>query len=116
MSEEIKDMVRAKYNKIALQSDKKSGSSCCGSTPCCDDNMDYTIMSDEYSHLEGYSEDADLKLGCGIPTEYAAISAGDTVIDLRCPLTRLKSLLIVTRSLMVYYLRRTAVFVRNKFL
>jgi SAM-dependent methyltransferase len=82
MSKEIKDMVRSKYNQIALQSKKHAGSSCCGSTPCCDDKMDYTIMSDEYSHLEGYHEGADLKLGCGIPTEYAAISEGNTVIDL----------------------------------
>jgi SAM-dependent methyltransferase len=82
MSEELKDMVRAKYNKIALQSKKNESTSCCGSTSCCDDKMDYTIMSDEYSHLEGYHEDADLKLGCGVPTDYAAISEGDTVIDL----------------------------------
>lgn len=82
MSEAIKDMVRAKYNQIAQQSGDDNKSSCCGSTPCCDDKTDYTIMSDEYSHLEGYHEDADLKLGCGIPTDYAAISKGDTVVDL----------------------------------
>lgn len=81
MSEEIKDMVRAKYNQIALQSDKENSDSCCGSSSCCD-HEDYTIMSDEYSHLEGYHEDADLKLGCGMPTEYAGISEGETVIDL----------------------------------
>ncbi|MEZ5196583.1 MAG: methyltransferase domain-containing protein [Bacteroidales bacterium] len=44
--------------------------------------MDYTIMSDDYSKLEGYSKDADLGLGCGLPTEFAEISEGDTVIDL----------------------------------
>ena len=81
MSDKIKDMVRAKYNQIALRSKKENNSSCCGSSSCCD-HEDYTIMSDEYSHLEGYHEDADLKLGCGIPTEYAQISEGDTVIDL----------------------------------
>jgi len=81
MSEEIKDMVRAKYNQIALQSDKENKSTCCGSSSCCD-HEDYTIMSDEYSHLEGYHEDADLKLGCGLPTEYAGISEGNTVVDL----------------------------------
>lgn len=81
MSEEIKDMVRAKYNQIALHNEKENNSSCCGSSPCCN-HEDYTIMSDEYSHLEGYYEDADLKLGCGLPTEYAGISEGETVVDL----------------------------------
>ena len=39
-------------------------------------------MSDEYDHVQGYSEDADLKLGCGLPTEFAKIKPGNTVIDL----------------------------------
>lgn len=81
MSEAIKDMVRVKYNQIALQSEKEQHSGCCGSSSCCD-HEDYTIMSDEYSHLDGYHEGADLKLGCGLPTEYAGISEGETVIDL----------------------------------
>ena len=39
-------------------------------------------MSDEYSSLEGYNPDADLGLGCGLPTEFAKIKEGDTVVDL----------------------------------
>ena len=39
-------------------------------------------MNDEYTHLEGYVADADLSLGCGLPTEFAGIKKGDTVIDL----------------------------------
>jgi SAM-dependent methyltransferase len=81
MNERLKEVVRSKYNQIALQSKEQNQSSCCGSTGCCDD-MDYTIMSDDYSELEGYNKDADLGLGCGLPTEYAEISEGDTVIDL----------------------------------
>lgn len=81
MNERLKDIVRSKYNEIALQSKEQNQSSCCGSTDCCD-NMDYTIMSDDYTQLEGYNKDADLGLGCGLPTEYAEISEGDTVIDL----------------------------------
>ena len=42
----------------------------------------YNIMSEDYSKLEGYNPDADLGLGCGLPTEFAQISEGDTVIDL----------------------------------
>lgn len=39
-------------------------------------------MSDDYSNLEGYNPDADLGLGCGLPTQFAKIKKGDTVIDL----------------------------------
>jgi SAM-dependent methyltransferase len=39
-------------------------------------------MSDDYTTLEGYNPDADLGLGCGLPTEFAKIKVGDTVIDL----------------------------------
>lgn len=81
MSEQIKDMVRSKYNSIAIQSKEQNQSSCCGSTSCCDD-MDYTVMSDDYSQIKGYQADADLGLGCGLPTEFAEIKPGDTVIDL----------------------------------
>lgn len=39
-------------------------------------------MADDYTKLEGYNADADLGLGCGLPTEFAKIKTGDTVIDL----------------------------------
>ena len=32
--------------------------------------------------MDGYNPDADLGLGCGIPTEFAKIRKGDTVVDL----------------------------------
>ena len=81
MNERLKNIVQSKYNEIALQSKEQNQSSCCGSTCGCGD-MDYTIMSDDYSGLKGYNKDADLGLGCGLPTEHAEISEGDTVIDL----------------------------------
>ena len=82
MNERLKEIVRSKYNEIALQTKEQNQSSCCGSTGCCD-NMDYTIFSDDrYSTLKGYNAEADLGLGCGLPTEHAEIARGDTVIDL----------------------------------
>jgi len=39
-------------------------------------------MSDDYTALQGYNPEADLGLGCGLPTAFAKIKAGDTVIDL----------------------------------
>ncbi len=77
---EIKEMVKQKYSEIALQDMAINASSCCGSGGCSTEV--YNIMTDEYSHLEGYNPDADLKLGCGLPTEFAKIIPGDTVVDL----------------------------------
>lgn len=79
-SEEVKELVRKKYNKIALQSKETNESFCCGSGCCSDDA--HNIMSEEYSALKGYNADADLGLGCGVPTQFANIKDGDTVIDL----------------------------------
>ena len=76
-NDKLKEIVKQKYSDIALQG-KETGC-CCGSTP---KKEVYNIMSDDYSTLEGYNEDADLGLGCGLPTQYAGIKKGNTVIDL----------------------------------
>ncbi len=81
--EELKQIVKEQYSQIALQSKEQNESSCCGSTSaCCGDSTTFTIMADEYKNLKGYNPDADLGLGCGLPTEFAKIKAGDTVVDL----------------------------------
>jgi arsenite methyltransferase len=79
-TEQIKDMVRRKYSEIALQDKETNQSSCCGSG-CCSTDV-YNIMSEDYTQLEGYNPDADLGLGCGLPTQFAQIKKGDVVIDL----------------------------------
>lgn len=79
-AEELKQLVKDKYTEIALQSKEQNQASCCGSG-CCSTEV-YNIMSDDYTKLEGYNPDADLGLGCGLPTEFAQIKPGDTVIDL----------------------------------
>ena len=78
-NEELKKIVREKYGEIAAQN-----TSCCGSSAssCCGADDDLTVFSMDYSSLEGYNPDADLGLGCGLPTEFAKIKAGDTVVDL----------------------------------
>src|SRR4051812_39996178 len=78
--EQVKDMVRQKYSQIALQDKETNESSCCGSGCCSTDVVN--IMADDYSQLEGYNPDADLGLGCGLPTQFAKIKKGDVVIDL----------------------------------
>jgi ubiquinone/menaquinone biosynthesis C-methylase UbiE len=77
---DIKEIVKEKYNRIALQSRKENETSCCGAGGCSD--LDYTIFSENYEKLDGYNPDADLGLGCGIPTQFAQIKKGDTVLDL----------------------------------
>lgn len=79
-SEQIKEIVKQKYSEIALQDKETNQSSCCGSGSCSTEV--YNIMSDDYSTVEGYNPDADLGLGCGLPTQFANIKKGDTVIDL----------------------------------
>ena len=79
-NEEIKEMVKQKYAEITLQNQETNASSCCGSGGCSTEV--YNIMTDDYEHLEGYNPDADLKLGCGLPTEFAKIKKGDYVVDL----------------------------------
>src|ERR1041384_1367625 len=77
---ELKELVRQKYGEIALQDKDTNAASCCGSG-CCSTEV-YNIMSDDYTQLEGYNADADLGLGCGLPTQFAQIKKGDVVIDL----------------------------------
>jgi len=81
MDKNIKEVVKEKYSIIATQSKSQNESSCCGGTSCCD-SIDYTIFSDDYSNEQGYVKDADLGLGCGLPTAYAGINKGDSVLDL----------------------------------
>jgi SAM-dependent methyltransferase len=81
--EELKNIIKDKYSIIAGQAKETNASSCCGATSsCCGDGMTYSIMADDYTGKEGYVADADLALGCGIPTDYAGIREGMTVLDL----------------------------------
>ena len=81
-TKDAKAMVREKYSEIALQNKETNQSSCCGATSVCCGPENNTIMADDYSKLEGYNPDADLGLGCGLPTQFAKIKKGDVVIDL----------------------------------
>jgi arsenite methyltransferase len=78
--DEAKELVKNKYSQIVLQGKEENATSCCGSG-CCSSET-YNIMNDDYSTLEGYNPDADLSLGCGLPTQFAKIRKGDTVVDL----------------------------------
>lgn len=77
----IKEMVKEKYAAIAKQNKTENETSCCGAGCGCS-TVDYAVMADTYTSLEGYFADADLGLGCGLPTEFANIKKGETVVDL----------------------------------
>jgi SAM-dependent methyltransferase len=77
---ELKELVKSKYSEIANLDPAANRASCCGGT--CGSDEVYNIMTDDYSGLGGYKEEADLGLGCGLPTAYAGIKQGDTVVDL----------------------------------
>lgn len=79
---QLKELVKEKYSQIANQTLEQNLSSCCGATSSCCGDEAYTIMAEDYTKLEGYNTDADLGLGCGIPTQFAHMKEGDTVLDL----------------------------------
>ena len=76
--QKLKEIVKDTYGKIASE----KGSSCCGPSSCCGSKKSKSVMSESYDSLEGYNPDADYGLGCGLPTKFAQIKKGDTVIDL----------------------------------
>ena len=89
-SEELKEIVRQKYGEIA-QTENAQGvavdggcgpgaTSCCG--PAVTDAAYSILMNDEYASVTGYIAEADLGLGCGLPTQFAQIKPGDVVVDL----------------------------------
>jgi SAM-dependent methyltransferase len=79
-AQKLKEIVKEKYSKIAEQDKIQNASSCCGATNSS--TKVYNVMQDDYTTVEGYAEVGDLGLGCGLPTQFAKINKGDTVLDL----------------------------------
>jgi arsenite methyltransferase len=100
--ERLKELVREKYGRIAKdapalgQAPPKTPASCCccspAPSPCCAPAPDPSAstyyaedvagLKDAYGKLDGHVEEADLGLGCGLPTEHAGLAPGQTVVDL----------------------------------
>jgi len=81
-SKNLKQTVKEKYSEIALGT---QGQGCCGpSSSCCGSSnlISFTMIGDEYNNVDGHVAEADLGLGCGLPTEFAGIKKGNTVVDL----------------------------------
>ena len=73
--EAVKASVREKYAQIAVNE-----ASCCG-VSCCN-GKEISMIGDAYDTIDGYVADADLGLGCGLPTEHARLVPGHSVLDL----------------------------------
>ncbi len=89
-NEKIKTAVRERYAKIAESSqptsccgmeESKTASTCCGGGEA-KGGFSYSFIGEDYQKLPGYQPEADLGLGCGLPTELAQMKEGDHVLDL----------------------------------
>lgn len=80
-AEDLKLVVKEKYGAIANQSILMNQSSCCGPSSCCGE-LEFSMIGDEYKNVKGYNPDADLGLGCGLPTQFADLKTGDHILDL----------------------------------
>ena len=78
-AETLKAQVRSKYAEIA-RADTPEATACCGISGC--GTVEFSDFSEDYANAEGYLAEADLGLGCGLPTEHAGIEPGHTVLDL----------------------------------
>lgn len=81
LENQLKTLVRDSYTRVAEQGYAQNAGSCCGSGPSIS-TVDAAVMAESYADLDGYLPEADLGLGCGLPTQFARIQPGDTVIDL----------------------------------
>jgi len=79
--EETRALVRQRYSAIA-----EASASCCGPASCgCGQEMapdGLNVIGDAYASVEGRLAEADLNLGCGVPTRHAALQPGESVLDL----------------------------------
>lgn len=81
-NDELKQLVKERYSLLAVNSADLKNGCCCGTNPAKPSKKVFTLMSENYSKLKGYVPEADLGVGCGLPTEYAGIKKGDIVVDL----------------------------------
>jgi len=77
---ELKENVKEVYSSIV----ESTTASCCGGggSSCGGSKVEFTMIYDDYKSVYGYTPEADLGLGCGIPTMFLDIKEGDTVVDL----------------------------------
>lgn len=86
-SDDIRNKVRESYSKVAEASNNQQStgieSSCCGVSDDIDINtLNSLRLGYSSDDLESVPDGADMGLGCGNPRAIAALSVGETVVDL----------------------------------
>jgi SAM-dependent methyltransferase len=71
-----REIVREKYASIATGTPLPVAASCCSRSATA------SFAEPAYPQMEGYAREADLSLGCGVPTAFASLRPGETVVDL----------------------------------
>ncbi|HXI20169.1 MAG TPA: arsenite methyltransferase [Gemmatimonadales bacterium] len=80
---DIRDVVRERYGKAALQVVQGAKAGCCGTGSGCGSPDPITRELYQSTELDGLPQEAVLaSLGCGNPTALATLSEGETVLDL----------------------------------
>jgi SAM-dependent methyltransferase len=74
--ETTRAFIRERYASIATGRPLPVSASCCSSTELS------SFVEQGYTEMEGYAKEADLSLGCGIPTAHAGLRPGEVVLDL----------------------------------
>lgn len=80
---DVREAVKDKYAAIARGEQQGCCSDDTGS--CCGDSkaeVGRKMIGEAYATVDGYVADADLELGCGVPTDHAGLEPGQTVVDL----------------------------------
>lgn len=77
----LRDAVKQAYGNVAKQGRAGSGG-CCGSSSGCDADAISGLIGYSDSELAAVPSESNLGLGCGNPTAIAALSPGETVLDL----------------------------------
>jgi arsenite methyltransferase len=79
--DEVRTLVRERYGAIARDAGSWCAPASCGCGPeMAPDGLD--VIGDAYAGVDGRLAEADLNLGCGVPTRHAALRSGETVLDL----------------------------------
>lgn len=76
---DLKNVVKQTYGQIAVKNRENASASCCTGASCSTTDV---FKEDGYEQLEGYTPVADYGLGCGLPTKFAGLTPGQTVVDL----------------------------------
>src|SRR5579862_9671031 len=83
MSQEIREVVKAKYGEAARRVVSGAASSCCGTAPCGTNTDPITRDLYDDAQTNMLPEEAMLaSLGCGNPTALAQLRSGEIVLDL----------------------------------